>query len=221
MVVVHGTVRVVVTGGQPGDLRTVQRQLGPLVPLTADAGAADVEVRIVPAVTTKGTLVFAGHGEAAYDDESFYVTKTKGQTPTLVRMPLEKAGDGCCVIECEHGVPAVPLLVALINIAALSHGVLPLHASAVHVGGRTLLMTGWSKGARPRACWRCSAKVRSMCRTSGAISRATRPARCRSAACRNPSGCGRGSSGRSRSCRHCSVVVNEPGCSHSTGAARG
>jgi hypothetical protein len=148
MVVVHGTVRVVVTGGQPGDLRTVQRQLGPLVPLTADGGTADVEVRFVPAVTTKGTLVFAGHGEAAYDDESFYVTKTKGQTPTLVRMPLEKAGDGCCVIECEHGVPAVPLLVALINIAALSHDVLPLHASAVHVAGRTLLMTGWSKGGK-------------------------------------------------------------------------
>jgi hypothetical protein len=91
--------------------------------------------------------VFAGHGEAAYDDESFYVTKTKGQTPTLVRMPLDTAGEGC-VVECEHGVPAVPLLVALVNIAALSHGVLPLHASAVHVGGRTLLMTGWSKGGK-------------------------------------------------------------------------
>jgi hypothetical protein len=148
MVVVHGTVRVVVTGAEPGDLRTVQRQLGPLVPLIADAGAADVEVRFVPAVTTKGTLVFAGNDEAAYDDESFYVTKTKGQTPTLVRMPLDAAGEGRCVIECEHGVPAVPLLVALVNIAALSHGVLPLHASSVHVGGRTLLMTGWSKGGK-------------------------------------------------------------------------
>lgn len=147
-VVVHGTVRVVVTGAGPGDLRTVERQLGPLEPLPAGAGPADVEVRFVPAVTTKGTLVFAGHGEAAYDDESFYVTKTKGQTPTLVRMPLNRAGDGCCVIECEHGVPAVPLLVALVNIAALAHGVLPLHASSVQLGGRTLLVTGWSKGGK-------------------------------------------------------------------------
>jgi hypothetical protein len=147
-VVVHGTVRVVVTGARPGDLRTVERQLGPVSPHPANLGPADVEVRFVPEVTTHGTLVFAGNGEAAYDDESFYLTKTKGQTPTLVRMPLDTAGDGYCVIECENGVPAVPLLVALVNIAALAHGVLPLHASSVHVGGRTLLMTGWSKGGK-------------------------------------------------------------------------
>jgi hypothetical protein len=148
LVTVHGRVRVLVTGARPGDLHAVQRQLGPLSPASGAGGQADVEVRFVREVTTTGTLVFVGHGEAAYDDESFFVTRTKGQAPTFVRLPLDRAGDGCCVIECEHGVPAVPLLVALVNVAALSHGVLPLHASAVQVGGRTLLATGWSKGGK-------------------------------------------------------------------------
>jgi hypothetical protein len=150
-VVVHGAVTVLVTSADARVLGTVERQLGPLLPRVDAAGGAnnvDLEVRFVPEIRTRGTLVFAGHGEAAYDDDSFYVTRTKGQTPTLVRMPLDRAGEGRCVIECEHGVPAVPLLVALVNIAALAHGVLPLHASAVHVAGRTLLMTGWSKGGK-------------------------------------------------------------------------
>jgi hypothetical protein len=147
-VVVHGRVRVLVTGADSADLRAVQRQLGPLLPVLDGSAEADVEVRFVSEVTTTGTLVSVGHGEAAYDEASFYVTKTKGQVPTSVRMPLDSVGDGCCVIECEHGVPAVPLLVAVINISALSRGVLPLHASAVHVGGRTLLATGWSKGGK-------------------------------------------------------------------------
>lgn len=148
MAVIHGVVTVLVSGADPRDVHTVERQLGPLVPAPEELGLADVEVRFVSRVSTTGSLVFAGHGEAAYDDTSFYVTKAKGQTPTLVRMPLEAAGDGRCVIECEHGVPAVPLLVALVNVAALAHGVLPLHASAVRLRGRTLLATGWSKGGK-------------------------------------------------------------------------
>jgi hypothetical protein len=148
MTVIHGTVAVLVTGAEPRDALTVERQLGPLVPAPQTMADPDIEVRFVREVSTRGSLVLAGHGEAAYDDDSFYVTKGKGQTPTLARMPLDAAGDGCCVIECEHGVPAVPLLVALVNICALAHGVLPLHASAVQLGGRTLLVTGWSKGGK-------------------------------------------------------------------------
>ena len=147
-VVVHGRVRVLVTGADSGDLRVVQRQLGPLSAVPDGSAEADVEVRFVSEVTTKGTLVFVGHGEAGYDEESFFVTRTKGQVPTSVRMPLDRVGDGRCVIECEHGIPAVPLLVAVVNITALSYGVLPLHASAVQVAGRTLLATGWSKGGK-------------------------------------------------------------------------
>jgi hypothetical protein len=147
-VVVHGRVRVLVTGADSADLRVVQRQLGPLSPVGEVEEQPDVEVRFVAQVSSKGALVFVGHHEAAYDEESFFVTRTKGQVPTSVRMPLDRAGDGCCVIECEHGVPTVPLLVAVINIAALSRGVLPLHASAVQLAGRTLLATGWSKGGK-------------------------------------------------------------------------
>jgi hypothetical protein len=146
--VIHGTVTVLVTGTEPRDVLTVERQLGPLVPAPVTMTRPDVEVRFASRASASGSLVFVGHGETAYDDENFYVTKGKGQTPTLVRMALEAAGDGCCVIECEHGVPAVPLLVALVNISALAHGVLPLHASAVQLGGRTLLVTGWSKGGK-------------------------------------------------------------------------
>jgi hypothetical protein len=47
--------------------------------------------------------------------------------------------------------PAVPLLVATVNLTALSGGALPLHASAFEVGGRGVVTTGWSKGGKTEA----------------------------------------------------------------------
>ena len=55
---------------------------------------------------------------------------------------------GLTEIVCERGLPAVPLLVATINLTALAGGALPLHASAFEVDGRGVVTTGWSKGGK-------------------------------------------------------------------------
>jgi hypothetical protein len=42
----------------------------------------------------------------------------------------------------------VPLLIAIINLTALSRGTLPLHASALTYQGKGILVTGWAKGGK-------------------------------------------------------------------------
>jgi len=49
---------------------------------------------------------------------------------------------------CEHGVLAVPLLVAIVNLTTLSRGALPLHAAAFEWNGAGAVVTGWSKGGK-------------------------------------------------------------------------
>jgi hypothetical protein len=45
----------------------------------------------------------------------------------------------------------VPLLIAIVNLTALAHGFVPLHASAFTFEGRGILVTGWSKGGKTEA----------------------------------------------------------------------
>jgi len=55
---------------------------------------------------------------------------------------------GPCEIVCEHGIPAVPLLVPAINMTVLARGGLAMHAAAFRYRGRGVLVTGWSKGGK-------------------------------------------------------------------------
>ena len=56
---------------------------------------------------------------------------------------------------CETAMPAVPHLLAIINLTALSKGVLPLHASAFTMDGTGLLVTGWAKGGKTESLLAC------------------------------------------------------------------
>ena len=67
-----------------------------------------------------------------------------------MQLPLERAGDRCEIV-CERGLSAVPHLVAIVNLTALAHGVLPLHASAFSWNGTGILATGWAKGGKTEA----------------------------------------------------------------------
>ena len=48
----------------------------------------------------------------------------------------------------ERGLQAVPLLIPIVNFAALSKGVIPLHASAFAYNDVGILVTGWAKGGK-------------------------------------------------------------------------
>ena len=50
-----------------------------------------------------------------------------------------------------RGLPAIPLLVPIVNLTALANGALPLHASAFVHRGTGVVATGWSKGGKTEA----------------------------------------------------------------------
>jgi len=141
----HGFVGIRLVDADPADARAVGRQLGPIAG-TLDR-EPDITIRFVDEIPTSSTLNYLGVGEAAFTDSDFLVLRAKHKARARVRIPFEAIG-GRCEIVCEKGVPAVPLLIAIVNLTALAKGVLPLHASAFNYEGVGVLATGWSKGGK-------------------------------------------------------------------------
>jgi hypothetical protein len=141
----HGIVGIRLLDASPADLAAVAAQLGPIeAPLSR---SPDIVIRFVDQLSVSEPLCLVGVDDAAFDDDVFVILRGKRKTPVRVAIPFETIG-GRCEIECEHGAPAVPLLIAIINFSALGHGALPVHASAFRYRGRGVLVTGWSKGGK-------------------------------------------------------------------------
>jgi hypothetical protein len=140
----HGLVGVRVLGGTPADVAVVRRQLGH--PETTLAREPDLTVRFVDRLALS-PLTLVGIGESGYDDDAFYLLQAKGGSRRRTRMPFDRLGPGAEIV-CERGISAVPHLLATVNLVLLTHDVLPLHATALEVDGKGLLVTGWSKGGK-------------------------------------------------------------------------
>jgi hypothetical protein len=144
----HGVVGIRLIDPRPGDARAVDRQLGPLRrPLEREP---DLVVRFVDDLRLTKPLHYLGLDEAAFTEDEFLVLHSKHSARARVKIPLERVG-GRCEIVCESGLPAVPLLIPILNLTALAHGVAPLHASAFLYDGAGVLVTGWSKGGKTEA----------------------------------------------------------------------
>ena len=91
-----------------------------------------------------------GADDAAFTADAFFVLRSTGKTPARVQIPFQEVG-GPCEIVCETGLPAVPLLVPILNLTMLARGVVPLHASAFTYNGQGILVTGWAKGGKTEA----------------------------------------------------------------------
>ena len=140
---VHGLVGVRVLGDDD-DARVVARQLGPL---RGQLGREpDIVVEFVERVST-GPLVFLGRDEWAYDRDGLLVLRGRRKSHIRARLPLDTIGHGCHIV-IERGAPAVPYLVALVNLCVLANGGLPLHAAAFEINGVGIVVTGWSKGGK-------------------------------------------------------------------------
>jgi hypothetical protein len=140
----HGLVGVRVVDGAPADLAVVRRQLGH--PETTLGRDPDLTVRFVDRLAP-GPLTLVGVGESGYDDDFFYLLQGKGGSSRRTRLPFDRLGSGAEIV-CEHGIPAVPHLLAVVNLILLTRDVLPLHATALEVDGAGILVTGWSKGGK-------------------------------------------------------------------------
>lgn len=143
----HGVVGIRLLGATESDLAKVTRQLGPI--RARLHRAPDITVRFVDRIET-GPLTYVGVGDTGFDAEGFFLLRGRGGTPAKARLPFEDVG-GELEIVCERAMPAVPHLLACVNIAALTHGVLPLHASAYEQSGRGVLVMGWAKGGKTEA----------------------------------------------------------------------
>jgi hypothetical protein len=144
----HGVAGVRLVGARVADEAVVDRQLGGLrAPLRRDP---DVVVRFVDRVEVSRPVRLLGAGEAGFTDEAFLLLRSRHKARARVLVDVEHIGRGGEVV-VERGAPAVPLLVAIVNLAALSNGALALHASAFVHQGLGIVATGWSKGGKTEA----------------------------------------------------------------------
>lgn len=141
----HGIVGIHLEGASRGDVNAVSRQLGP-IQARLDR-EPDIVIRFVDRLQTCGRIRYLGVDDAGFTDDAFLVLRSKHKTRALVQIPFERIGERCEIV-CERGLPAVPLLIPIINLTALAKGSLPLHASAFNYEGAGVVATGWSKGGK-------------------------------------------------------------------------
>jgi hypothetical protein len=141
----HGIVGVRLLDASSHDVRTITRQLGPIqASLTR---TPDIVIRFVDQLPFSSPLRYLGVDDAGFTDDAFLVLRSKHHARAKVQIPMEQIGQRCEIV-CERGLPAVPFLIAIINLTALSKGALPMHATAFSYNGKGVLTTGWSKGGK-------------------------------------------------------------------------
>ena len=142
----HGIVGIRLLNATPGDVAAVKKQLGPIEkPLSRNP---DIVVRFVDRMTFSSPVRYLGVDDAGFTDDAFLVFRGQYKRRVRVQIPFDQIGSQQCQIVCESGSGPVPLLIAILNLTALSRGVLPLHASALRYNGKGILVTGWAKGGK-------------------------------------------------------------------------
>lgn len=142
----HGIVGIRLLNATPSDIAAVRQQLGPIEkPLSR---VPDIVIRFVDQMTFSSRIRYLGEGDAGFTDDAFLIFRGKHKRKVKVQIPFDQIGSQQCQIVCESGVGAVPLLIAILNLTALSKGALPLHASALRYNSKGILVTGWAKGGK-------------------------------------------------------------------------
>jgi len=140
-----GVVRIRIEAATDRDVAVVVRQIGPVqVPVEGDA---DIVLSFCDKIVTATPLALVAVGESGATDDAFYILSGKAKTPGKAAIAFDQIGSACR-IECERSLPAVPHLLAIINMTMLAKGVLPLHASAYVRDGVGVLVMGWAKGGK-------------------------------------------------------------------------
>src|SRR4051812_6722704 len=107
---VHGAVGVRLLDASTADAAAVDRQLGPVrAPLGREP---DIVVRFVDRLPRSGPVRLLGLGEAAFTEDAFLLLRSRHKARARVRVDLATVGARCEIVS-EHGVPAIPLLVAI------------------------------------------------------------------------------------------------------------
>ncbi len=141
----HGLAGIRLLDAAPGDAAVVTRQLGPIqAPLARDP---DILIRFVDRLPASSRVRYLGVDDAGFTDDAFLILRSKHNARARVQIPFQRIGKQCEIV-CERGLPAVPLLIPILNLTVLSKGALPLHASAFTYNDVGVLATGWAKGGK-------------------------------------------------------------------------
>jgi hypothetical protein len=141
----HGLAGIRLLDATARDTAVVTRQLGPIqAPLLREP---DITIRFVDRLPLTSTVRYLGLDDAAFTDDEFLLLRSKQKARARVRIPFDQIGRKL-EITCERGLPAVPLLIPILNLTVLANGALPLHASAFVYEGKGVLVTGWAKGGK-------------------------------------------------------------------------
>lgn len=142
----HGFVGLRLLDDRPGDVAILTRQIGPLQkPLLRDP---DITVRFVDRIDDDSAMTYVGWLGARFTERAFYVLRGRDGVPARTLLPLGDIGTGIHIV-CERRAGFVPHLLAIVNMIAVTNGVLPLHAAAfVTTDDVGVLATGWAKGGK-------------------------------------------------------------------------
>jgi hypothetical protein len=141
----HGLVGIRLVNPSVDDVAGVTRQLGPIrVPRVNEP---DIVIRFVDRLRASSTVRYLGSDEAGFTEDAFFVLQGKNGARVWVQIPFEQIGKRCEIV-CERGVQRVPLLIPILNLTALSKGVIPLHAAAFTYKNTGVVVTGWAKGGK-------------------------------------------------------------------------
>lgn len=150
----HGLVGIRLVDADVRDVAVVRRQLG--LPPTTLRREPDIVIRFVDRLR-RGPLTYVGLHDTGFDDDGFVLLRGNGGAPVCARVPFEEIGQQPEIV-CQRGAQAIPHLLAVLNLTALTKEVLALHASAFTLEGVGVLVTGWSKGGKTEALLAAAAR---------------------------------------------------------------
>lgn len=138
----HGRLRLRLTAATPAERRLISRELD--LAESPPSSNVDLHLRFADRVGDANEQLI-GHDDIAFTPDSFVVIRSKHRA--RVQVPLDHLG-GECELVYQHGGTRLPLLLPIVNLTAMTRGLLPLHAAAVRYGGKGALVTGWARGGK-------------------------------------------------------------------------
>lgn len=142
---IHGLLGIRLINASLGDIEKVSGQIGLLpAPFSGEPG---VVIHFVDALPIEVPLCHLGREDVGFTHDQFVLLRSRNLARARMQLAFETFGERT-EVTCESGLPAIPLLRPLINMAMLARGIVPVHAAAFDHSGKGVMVTGWSHGSK-------------------------------------------------------------------------
>lgn len=142
---IHGLLAIRLVHASRGDVEKVSGHLG--LPPAQNSAEPGIVIHFVDTLPIEAPLCHLGREDVGFTDHQFVMLRGRNLARARVQLAFDTFGERI-EITCESGLPAIPLLRPLINMAMLARGIVPVHAAAFEHRGKGVLVTGWSHGSK-------------------------------------------------------------------------